>query len=77
MSESESKLAPPRTRCSFHDITEAMIVYGGGFVSQLGRLLRLADVDNRRRLVEAFPEYIQQYDELAVLRLHPKGSSHE
>jgi hypothetical protein len=63
-----------KTQFSLHDITETMIVYGGGFVSQLGRLIRLADDDNTRRLVEAFPEYIQQYDELAATR--SKGESH-
>jgi len=47
------------------EITEAMIAFGGSFVMQLGRLIRLADADNKRRLVAAFPEYIQQYDELA------------
>ena len=47
------------------EITEAMIVYGGSFVQTLGRLIRQADVDNKRRLVAAFPEYIEQYKELA------------
>lgn len=47
------------------EITEAMIVYGGGFVQSLGRLVRQADVDNKRRLVAAFPEYFKQYKELA------------
>jgi hypothetical protein len=60
--------APGGWRCSFYEITEAMIVYGGGFVSQLGRLLLLADDDNKRRLLAAFPEYLHQYDELAALK---------
>lgn len=40
------------------DVTEAMIVYGGNFVRQLGMLIRAADGDNKRRLVDAFPEYL-------------------
>jgi hypothetical protein len=47
------------------EITEAMIVFGGSFVQTLGRLIRQADMDNKRRLVSAFPEYIEQYKELA------------
>ncbi len=47
------------------EVTEAMIVYGGGFVQGLGRLFRAADKDNKARLKAAFPEYIQQYAELA------------
>lgn len=54
---------------TLYDITEAMIRYGGNFVQQLGQLMRAADEDNRRRLVEAFPEYMQQYRELAELKL--------
>lgn len=53
-------------RCSFYEITEAMIQYGGGFVRQLGILLRLADEDNKRRLLEAFSEYLHTYDDLAA-----------
>lgn len=51
-----------------YDVTEAMITYGGNFVQQLGRLIRAADSDNKRRLVEAFPEYLEQYRELARFR---------
>lgn len=48
-----------------HEITEAMMALGGSFVSQLGRLFRLADDDNRRRLKAAFPEYWAEYAEFA------------
>jgi hypothetical protein len=48
-----------------YDVTEAMLRYGGSFVQQLARLIRMADADNKRRLVEAFPEYLEQYRELA------------
>lgn len=44
-------------------ITEAMIRYGGGFVSSLGRLWRQADAVNKGRLREAFPEYWTSYQD--------------
>ena len=47
------------------EIAEAMVQYGGGFVSQLGKLFRAADVDNKKRLVAAFPDYFDQYREIA------------
>ena len=56
-----------------HEITEAMIRYGGGFVSGLGRLWRQADVVNSGRLREAFPEYWTQFQDPAMhaaMRLH-------
>jgi hypothetical protein len=52
-----------------YEVTEAMIVYGGGFVSGLGRLYRQADRDNKQRLATAFPEYFAQYREIAILKL--------
>lgn len=48
-----------------YQITEAMIVYGGGFVHKLGWLFRAGDEINRRRLKKAFPAYWQQYAALA------------
>lgn len=50
-------------------ITEAMIIFGGGFVSQLGKLFRLADRDNQLRLKLAFPEYWKSYTEIAELKI--------
>lgn len=49
-----------------YDITEAMIRYGGGFVSGLGRLYRQADASNQAKLVAAFPEYFAEYRDLAA-----------
>lgn len=57
-----------QVRTSEYEITEAMIQMGGGFVSLLGRCIRAADRENKRKLVAAFPEYIKQYDDLAVRR---------
>lgn len=49
---------------TWDDITDAMLTYGGGFVSLLARLYRQADVENRRRLERAFPEYFTEYAEI-------------
>jgi hypothetical protein len=54
-------------------IVEAMIVYGGGFVSALGRAWRLADVWNQAKLKEAFLEYWQQYRDLAAIKKAKQG----
>jgi len=55
------------------EITNAMYVYGGSFVSALGTLWRLADDDNRARLKAAFPEYWVEYRELAILKAGAKA----
>jgi hypothetical protein len=49
-------------------VTEAMIIYGGGFVQGLGRLFRSADADNQKRLIAAFPEYFKEYTAIARQR---------
>lgn len=48
-----------------YEITDAMIVYGGGFVRGLAHLFTLADPQNQERLKNAFPDYWQQYADLA------------
>lgn len=50
-------------RFTDHAITEAMIVFGGGFVSGLGHLFRMADPDNQARLKRAFKKYWIEYDD--------------
>lgn len=59
-----------------YDITEAMIVYGGGFVQLLGRLYRHADIMNQARIREAWPEYWQQYSDIAAKRLSVVEQAH-
>jgi hypothetical protein len=49
-------------------IVEAMIVYGGSFVEKLGLAYRQADYINQGRLKRAFPDYWQQYADLASLK---------
>lgn len=44
---------------------QAMTRYGGSFVRQLAELVRLADDDNRARLLQAFPEYFERYRQRA------------
>ena len=50
-------------RFTDHEITEAMIVFGGGFVSQLGKLFRQGDAENRKILKEAFAIYWKEYSD--------------
>jgi hypothetical protein len=51
-----------------YDITDAMIIYGGSFVQALGRLFRLADPENQRKLKTAFPDYFVEYHQLAMTK---------
>ena len=44
---------------------KAMTVYGGGFVRNLAECFYIADSDNQERLEKAFPEYVEQYLQLA------------
>lgn len=52
-----------------YDVTEAMLVYGGGFVKALALAFRAADKENTARLAAAFPELLEEYRELAACRL--------
>ncbi len=52
-----------------HDIVDAMITYGGGFASRLGKLyLYYADAVNQAKLKAAFPEFWTQYAEIVEMR---------
>jgi len=44
---------------------KAMRRRGGGFVQQLGILIQVADTTNRAKILEAFPDYVQQYRKIA------------
>jgi hypothetical protein len=50
------------------EITEAMLIYGGGFVSALGALFRCADAENQQILKSAFPHYWMEYRALWLAR---------
>ncbi len=56
------------TDISDHDIVDAMIVYGGGFAARLGKLFRVADAQNQKKLKAAFPEFWTQYAEIVEIR---------
>lgn len=67
--EGDASPAPAyRPQHSFYEITEAMLIYGGGFVHNLAVALRSADETNKRILVMAFQDYWRQYDEMAKMR---------
>ena len=51
-----------------YEIVNAMIKYGGGFVSDLGKLYYKADSNNQEKLKLAFPEYWKQYKNIAFSR---------
>lgn len=47
-------------------IGEAMIVYGGSFMSNLGQALRYADSENQKKIKETWPDDWKRYREMAV-----------
>lgn len=47
------------------EVTQAMLVYGGGFVHALGNLIRAADATNKAKAKAAFPELWTRYAEIA------------
>ena len=50
------------------EIVDVMVFYGGSFVRALGRLYLVADAVNRRRVVDAFPDYFDEYREIVKAR---------
>ena len=53
-------------------IGQAMVVYGGSFMSNLGKALQNADGENQRNIKETWPEDRQRYREMAV-RMYERG----
>ena len=47
-----------------HQITSAMILYGGSFVRTLGELWSRGDPVNRARVQAAFPDYWAEYADM-------------
>lgn len=47
-------------------IGQAMIIYGGSFMSNLGKALQYADSENQRKIKETWPEDWQRYRDMAV-----------
>lgn len=48
-----------------YDIVEAMETYGGSFVQALAKCFLHADYQNFSKLKKAFPEYWNEYAEMA------------
>lgn len=48
-----------------HDIADAMMSFGGGFVEALARAFYRADPCNAEKLKRAFPEYWAEYRDIA------------
>ncbi len=46
-------------------VIQAMMRFGGSFVSNLGKAAMAADANNLQRIKDAFPEYWQQYEDMA------------
>ena len=61
------------SQLSLHDITESMLKFGGSFVRSLAQTILLADEINTRRLIAAFPEYLDQYEEMALTDMRRRG----
>ena len=49
------------TDTEFFEMIERMEKFGGSFVVSLAYAFRKADSFNRQRLLNAFPDYVQQY----------------
>lgn len=47
------------------DVIEAMHLYGGSFVRTLAELYDRGDEDNRARIKATWPEYFEEYADLA------------
>lgn len=48
------------------ETTEAMIQFGGKFVKNLGKLWRLGDLENQRKIENTFREYWRRYQGFAI-----------
>lgn len=55
------------------EIADAMQRYGGSFVSALAEAWYLGDDDNRFKLLRAFPEYVEEFREVARLKRARQG----
>jgi hypothetical protein len=49
---------------SEYDIVTMMLKYGGGFAQALAEAWMKADLDNQRRIKDAFPDLFEQYKQM-------------
>jgi len=54
------------TLAELNTITNNMERYGGGFASSLAVAMVKADQDNLRKIVQAFPELMEEYLKLEI-----------
>lgn len=47
------------------DVADAMVRFGGGFVTALGYAFRHADAVNQQKIKETWPEYWERYTQTA------------
>ncbi len=58
-----------------YDVIQAMVTYGGSFVSALGKAYQAADSENVARLKAAFPEYWATYTKAAIAKKRQQGEA--
>lgn len=56
------------TDTEIFELTERMVQYGGSFVQALGICIRRADRTNKQKLLDTFPEYVQEYGPQSKLK---------
>ena len=56
----------------YYDMLSRMESYGGNFVKALANALRAADPTNRQKLMDAFPNYVNEYGPDSKLTLQAK-----
>lgn len=49
------------TDIELYETMERMKNYGGSFVVALSNAMRFADSSNKQKLINAFPEYMEEY----------------
>ena len=60
LSDAEIQKMHDREEIKFHEMLDAM-QRGGSFVRALAECFRHADINNRKRLMRAFPDYVEEY----------------
>jgi hypothetical protein len=65
------------TERSNEEVIAAMERFGGSFIQQFARLYRSADLVNRGRLQDAFPDYWTSYQEMAAMDRRPPPEARE
>lgn len=56
----------------YYDMLSRMEYYGGNFVKALSNALKAADPTNRQKLMDAFPNYVEEYGPNSKLTLQVK-----